>query len=268
MLVVGERLNSTGKTVAAAIAGRDVEFVQRQARAQAEAGAGYLDLNAAAGMEREVEDLVWLVETVQRVVDIPLCIDSPNPDALAAGLAACRLPAMVNSTTAETERAAAVIPLAARHGARLVALTMDDAGMPSTAGARLELAQRLVAMAGDAGIPADHVYLDPLVRPVASEPGQGVEFLEGIRLIRRHLPETHVICGLSNISYGLPNRKLLNRTFLALAIGAGLDSAIVDPLDRQLMATMYAADALMGCDEYCMAYITAHREGKLEAPPA
>jgi len=264
MLIVGERLNSTAKSVAAAIAARDVEFVRRQAQAQVEAGADYLDLNAAAGVEREVEDLVWLVNTVQECVQVPLCIDSPNPQALAAGLEACRQPAMVNSTTAERERAATVIPLAARYHAKLVALTMDDAGMPSTGRDRLALAQRLVAMAGEAGIPVGDVYIDPLVRPVASEPGQGQALLEGMALIRAALPEVHMTCGLSNISYGLPARKLLNRTFLAMAIANGLDAAILDPTDRMLMATMYAAEALLGRDEYCMNYLTAHRAGRLE----
>jgi len=264
MLIVGERLNSTAKSVAAAIASRDLEYVQTQARAQVEAGAHYLDLNAAAGMEREAEDLVWLVEAVQDCVEVPLCIDSPNPQALAAGLAACRRPAMVNSTTAESERAALVIPLAAKHRAKLVALTMDDAGMPTTAEQRLALAERLVAMAAGAGIPVEDVYIDPLVRPVASEPGQGAALLEGMRAIRQQIPGVHLICGLSNISFGLPSRKLLNRTFLAMAAAMGLDAAILDPLDPRLMATVAAAEALLGCDEYCVAYLAAHRAGRLE----
>ena len=264
MLIVGERLNSTARSVAAAIAARDLAFMQQAAQAQVAAGAGYLDLNAAAGMAREPEDLVWLVEVVQDCVQVPLCIDSPNPAALAAGLAACRQPAMVNSTTAEPERAAVVIPLAARHGARLVALTMDDAGMPTTAQGRLQIAQRLVALAGEAGIQPEHLYLDPLVRPVGAEADQGQAFLEGIGAIREALPRVHLICGLSNVSYGLPGRKLLNRTFLAMAMARGLDAAIVDPLDGQLMATVYAAAALLGQDEFCLQYLGAHRAGRLE----
>jgi cobalamin-dependent methionine synthase I len=261
--LVGERLNSTRRAVAEAIAARNAEFVRKEATAQVQAGAHFLDVNAAARVSLELEDLAWMVRVVQEAVETPLCIDSPNPKAIAAGIAAAKGEVMVNSITADLERAEQILPLVRDRGARVVGLTMTEAGMPNTAAERRNLAVAIVDLAAKHDVPADRVYIDALVRPVSTEAAQGREFLESLRLIKSVVPGAHLICGLSNISFGLPHRHLLNRTFLAMAMAMGLDAAIVDPLDARLMATVRAGCALLDMDEYCMGYLSAHRGGRL-----
>jgi len=261
--IVGERLNSTRRSVAVAIAERDAEFVKSEAVRQTEAGADFLDLNAAARVSQEIGDIKWLIEVVQAAVETPLCIDSPSPKAIVAALEIARGEVMVNSITAERERAGQILPLVRDHGARVVGLTMGEQGMSNTAEQRRDLALTIVDLAARYDVPAERVYIDPLVRPVSTEGAQGRQFLDGVRAIRAALPEVHIICGLSNVSFGLPGRHLLNRTFLAMAMAAGLDAAIVDPLDAGLTATIHASCALLGMDEYCVEYLAAHRGGLL-----
>jgi 5-methyltetrahydrofolate--homocysteine methyltransferase len=263
--IVGERLNSTRRGVAAAIAARDAEFVRGEALKQSAAGADFLDVNAAARVGQEIEDLQWMIGVVQEAVETPLCIDSPSPQAIAAGLQVARGEVLINSITAERERAEQILPLVRERGARVVGLTMSEAGLPHGAAERRDLALTILDAAARFDVSADHVYIDALVRPVSTESGQGREFLEGVRAIREANSQVHVICGLSNVSFGLPRRSLLNRTFLAMAMAMGLDAAIVDPLDRALMATLCAGGALLGADEFCLGYLGAHREGRLGA---
>jgi 5-methyltetrahydrofolate--homocysteine methyltransferase len=263
MIIVGERINGTRSRVRDAIMARDADFVEGEAQQQAEAGADHIDVNAGTGPEREADDLVWLVQTVQAAVTLPVCIDSPNVAALRAGLETADGKAMLNSASAEEERMQAVLELAHRHGARVIGLTMDDAGLPSTAEDRVSIAKTLVAKAEEIGIDRDDIFLDPLARTVAVENEQGAAFLDAVSGIRQALPGVHVICGLSNISFQMPARRLLNRTFLAMAMARGMDAAIVDPLDGGLMAAVCAANVLLGQDEMCMGYIEAHRGGRL-----
>ncbi len=264
MVIVGEKINGTSKRVREAVLARDEEFIRELARRQAEAGAHYLDVNSGTEMGRDADDMVWLVKTVQSEVETPLCIDSPNPQALEAGLEAHQGRALVNSATAEADRMDLVIGLARKHDARLVALTLDDQGMPSGAEERLTIAKRLAEAAVGAGMSLDDLFIDPLVRAVGVENDQGAAVLEAIGRIREALPEVHIICGLSNISFQMPQRRLLNRTFLAMAMGRGLDAAIMDPLDAGLMATVCAGEVLAGRDDMCMGYLQAYRAGKLE----
>ena len=264
MIIIGEKINGTWKKVREAVIARDAELIGDLAKRQAEAGADYLDVNAGTGPEREAEDMVWLVETVQAAVDKPLCIDSPSPEALRAGLQAHRGQAVVNSASAEASRMETVIALARDHGARLVALTLDNSGLPTTAGQRVDIAKRLAEAALTAGIVPDDLFIDPLARAVGIENEQGIAFLEAVAGIRQALPGVHIICGLSNISFQMPVRGLLNRTFLAMAMAKGLDAAIMDPLDHSLMATVCAAEALLARDEMCLGYLRAYRAGRLE----
>jgi len=265
MLIIGERINGTKKRIREAIIARDTAFIQEEARRQAEAGAQMLDVNAGTPPEREPEDLAWLTETVQAAVDLPLCLDSPNPDALAAGLALHRGRPMVNSVTGDAARQERVFPLVRRHQALLVGLTLDESGMPSTAEPRVAVASRIIAAAEAAGIPPSDLYIDPLVLPVGADAAQGPAVLEATRRLRQEFPPVHISYGLSNVSYGLPNRSLLNQTFLAMGLAMGLDAAILDPLDRRLMATLRAAEALVNLDEFAARFIAAHRAGRLEA---
>lgn len=263
MIIVGERINGSRSRVKDAIVARDADFVKGEAQRQAEAGADYIDVNAGTAPEREGDDLVWLVQTVEAGVDKPVCIDSASLEALRAGLEACTGKAMLNSTSAEESRMAPVLELAHHHGARVVALTMDDSGLPKTAEQRISVAEKLVAKAEEIGLHRDDIFLDPLARAVAVENEQGAAFLEAVSGIRQSLPGVHVICGLSNISFQMPARRLLNRTFLAMAMARGLDAAILDPLDGGLMAAVCAGTVLLGQDEMCMGYIEAHRGGRL-----
>ena len=263
MIIVGERINGTGKRIREAVMARDAQIIAQEAARQARAGADYLDVNAGTGPEREPADLVWLVETVQAATEKPLCIDSANPAALRAGLEAHRGQALLNSASAEQSRLEPVFSLAREHGARLVALTLDDSGLPKTAQQRIAIALRLGEAARAAGLlPAD-LFIDPLARAVGLEGEQGAAFLDAVAGIRETVPGVHIICGLSNVSFQMPARPLLNRVFLAMAMARGLDAAILDPLDEGLMAVACAGEALLGRDDMCLGYLQAFRAGRL-----
>jgi 5-methyltetrahydrofolate corrinoid/iron sulfur protein methyltransferase len=264
MIIVGERINGTSRKVREAVVSRDTDFVVSLAQRQTEAGAAYLDVNAGTDPEREPDDMVWLVKTVQGATGQLCCIDSPNVDSLRAGLEVHQGQALVNSVSAESSRMQSTIALAAQHGARLVALTLDDAGLPSTAAQRVAIATRLGEAALAAGIALSDLFIDPLARSIAIENDQGAAFLDSVSDILEALPSAHVICGLSNISFQMPARPLLNRTFLAMAMARGMDAAILDPLDKAIMASVCSAEVLLGRDEMCLGYIQAFRAGRLE----
>lgn len=266
MLVVGERINSTRKRVQPAIENRDVAAITEEATMQTKAGAHYLDCNAATvGVDREPEYLTWLVRTVQSVTDgTPCAIDSPNTKAVEAALKAHKGVPMINSISAERAKFDALLPLARDAKAKVVALVMDDEGIPKTGEARIAIGIKLVNDLLGGGIEAENIYVDPLVYPIGAEAGAGTAVLDTIDALRTEFPDIHFICGLSNVSYGLPNRKLLNQAFMVLTMGAGLDAVIVDPTDRKLMSLVYAAEALLGRDEFCANYIRAARAELLE----
>jgi len=266
VIIIGELINGTRKSIKAAIESRDAEFIANLAQRQVEAGADYIDCNPGTVGEREVEDLKWLVATVQEAVDAPLSLDTPNADALASALDVYgqQQPPIINSITLETERLEALLPIVSGGQVRVIALALDDAGMPSAPGQREDIALRLVQALAEEGIADEDIFVDPVIPPLSTDPSCGACILGAIAGIREGAPDCHITCGLSNISYGLPNRGLLNRTFLVQAVAHGLDSAILDPLDRELMQTVYAAEALAGRDEWCAGYIAAHREGKLD----
>ena len=174
---------------------------------------------------------------------------------------------IVNSITGEEERYHAMLPIVVKHGARVVALCMDDQGMPETTEDRLRVARDLVMKLTQAGVAADDIYLDPLLQPVSTNERAGLELLNAITLIRQECPGVHVICGLSNVSYGLPNRVLLNRVFMIQTMTTGMDAYILDPLDKTLMGYLYAAQALLGQDQFCAKYLAAHRKGLYKSQP-
>jgi len=268
MIVIAEKINGTRKLVNKAVMERDVVFIQNLARAQVEAGADYLDINAGTLPEREPDDIVWLVNIVQEVVDKPLCLDSANPEALLAGLAATKQPPMINSISGEENRLRDVMPVVARHGLKTLALAIDSNGIPETSEGRMENIRRLFAETRKAGIPDENMYVDPLVMSVATAPDACTITLETMRAIKAEFPASHLTGGLSNISFGLPGRTMINRAFLTLAVNAGLDSAIMDPTDRGLMETLYATNAVLAIDAYCAAYSRAYRKGIIGTKPA
>lgn len=263
MLIIGEKINGTRKEVARAVQERDAEFIRGLAERQAEAGADFLDVNAGTNPDREPDDLVWLVRIVQDAVDKPLCLDSANPKALAAALAEVRTTPMVNSISGEPDRLSGILPLAAKHGCHLIALALDDSGIPKGTEGRLTVIRRLFDETRRAGVPDDRVYVDPLAMAVATDNQACVIALETIRTVHAEFPEAHFTAGLSNVSFGLPARSLINQAFLSLALAAGLDSAILDPTDRNLMATLFATEVVLGRDRYCMKYSKAFRSGRI-----
>lgn len=263
MIIIGEKINGTRKAVGSAIRERDADFIRNLAMSQTEAGASYLDVNAGTAPEREPDDMVWLVETIQEVSDTPLCLDSGNPKALLAGLEVSGNAPLLNSLSGEKDRIEGVLPLALKYKTGLVILALDDKGIPDTTDGRMEIVHRLVGMAKAGGLEEEQLFIDPLVTAISTGTTNGLITFETIRQIKASYPQTHVTCGLSNISFGMPLRHLINRTFAPMAIKAGLDSAIADPNDRELLGVMMAAEMLMGKDKYCMNFNKAYRAGRI-----
>lgn len=262
--IVGELINTSRKTVKEAVDARDAETIQRIALSQVKAGVNYLDINCGSYVNEEEEIMEWLVNVVQDVVkDTPLCFDSPNENALRIGLKLHRNSGkpMINSITAEEERFKKILPLVLEFKTKVIALLMDDSGMPDTVEKRIVVIEKLLPELLKAGIPASDIYLDPLVKPISVGDKGGQEVLQTIQYIKEKYPDVHIICGLSNISFGLPNRRILNQTFAILTMGRGMDSYILDPTDRQLMGYVYAAKALLGLDPSLRNYLKAYRNG-------
>ena len=263
MLVVGEQINTSRKSIAAAVKAQDVDFISEVARHQAEAGAHYIDVNAGTFLDAEVDYLCWLVEVVQKAVDLPLCLDSPNPKALAEAIKHHRGEPMINSISLEKERFEALLPVVTGKPCRIVALCMAETSMPNTVEERVEVGAELISRLTNAGIPVEKIYLDPLVQPVSVDTGMGMAVLGAIHKITKDFPGANTICGLSNISFGLPMRKVINRNFLALCMASGLSAAILDPTDKHLMATLVSVEMILGRDEYCGSFIEAYQSGRI-----
>jgi 5-methyltetrahydrofolate corrinoid/iron sulfur protein methyltransferase len=256
MFIIGERINGMFRSVARAIAERDEAAIAELARKQVTAGAHALDLNTGPSEGDPADVMRWLVETVQDAVPVPLSIDSPKPAVMAAGLAAARGPTIINSTTGAAERLDAILPLASEHGSSLIALTIDERGIPRNAESRAEIALGIVARVMEAGIPMDRLYLDPIVLPVSAAQDQCSAALRAIPLFRGLCePAPHVVVGLSNVSQGTVERSLVNRTYLVMAMAAGIDAAILDSTDQELMAALRTAGVLLNQEIYCEGYL-------------
>jgi len=264
MLIVAERINASRKSISQAISAGDAAFIQNEARAQETAGAHYVDVNAGSFVGEEEKYLRWLVETVQEVTDLPLCLDSPDPNVIKAVLPLTKRPPMINSITLEPVRLEGILPLVKEHKTKVIALCQSDEAIAETADAKVEMASKLVDAATKAGVALDDLYIDPLVYPIATNTESASATLEAIRRIMKEFPGVHTTMGLTNVSHGLPARKLVNRTFLVAAVTSGLDSAILDPTDKQLFGALMTALMVNGKDEFCLNYIAAHREGRLE----
>jgi len=268
MQIIGEKINGTRKRVGQAIVERDVNYIQNLARRQAEAGSTWLDVNAGTQPNREPDDLVWLIDTIQAVTETPLSLDSANPAALAVAIKAVNKTPLINSISGESKRLAEVLPLAAEHGCPVIALAMDDRGIPEDSATRVEVIHQVLAATRAAGVPDAAVYVDALAMTISTNTESAAIFCDTIRAIHAAYPEVHFTVGLSNISFGLPARSYINRAFLTLALGAGLDCAILDPLDQELRATLLAAELVLGRDNYCLHYVRAYRAGVFNKPEA
>jgi 5-methyltetrahydrofolate--homocysteine methyltransferase len=255
-VVIGERINPTGrKALAAEMASGNFDTVVADAIAQVDAGAQMLDVNAGIPLADEPAILAHTVQLVQSITDVPLSIDSSVVEALEAGLGVYRGKALVNSVTGEDEQMERVLPLVARHGAALVAITNDETGISEDPDVRFAVAEKIVSRAADHGIPREDVVVDPLVMPIGA---MGTAGRQVFRLLRRLHDELRVntTCGASNVSFGLPNRTGLNAAFLPMAIASGLTSAITSPLHGEMLQAIKAADVMMGNDPHCASWIT------------
>lgn len=266
MIIIGELINGTRKNPKEAIAAKNADYIADLASRQERAGATFIDVNPGTTGDAEIADMKWLVETVQAATGNPLSFDSPNVRAIEAAFDAYKgeQTPMINSITCEQEKLDALLGIVADTGANVVALALGDDGMPCMAGQREATARRLIDTLTGAGVKPERIFVDPVIAPLSTQHETARHVFQAIQAVKEHCPECHVTCGLSNISYGLPNRKLINRVFLGLCMMAGLDAAIMDPLDEQITAHLVAAETLLGLDEWCMNYITASREGKLE----
>lgn len=262
--LIGERINPTGrKLLAAEMAEGDYRRVEADAIAQVEAGATMLDINAGIPLADEPRILAECIELVQGLTDTPLSIDSSIVEALERGLGVYKGKALVNSVTGEEDRLETVLPLVARHGAAVVAISNDETGISEDPDVRFQVARKIVARAADFGIKPEDVVVDPLVMPVGALNDAGAQLMKLIRRLRDEL-KVNTTCGASNFSFGLPNRHGLNAAFLSMAIGAGLTSAIMNPLHDQEMAAVKGADIVMGKDPNCGKWIRKFREPAAE----
>jgi len=258
-VVIGERINPTGrKVLAAEMREGKMDRVRADAIAQVAAGAHMLDINAGIPMADEPALLVAAIRAVSEVTDAPICIDSSIIEALEAGLAAYEGKALVNSVTAEEERMAILLPLVKKYGAAVIGMANDETGISMVPEERLALARRIIERARDHGIPQEDVIIDPIAMTVAADPTAGQITLATMRLIREQLGN-NMTCGASNVSFGLPDRATVNAAFLPVAMYAGLTCAITNPLIPEVRRGVLASDLLLGHDEYAMRWIRAHR---------
>lgn len=263
MLIIGEKLNAFIPSVGRAIKGRDEAFLVSLARAEEAAGADYLDVCAAVEGEPEADALRWLVRLVEENTSLPVCLDSPDPAVLAEVLPECRRVGVVNSVSLETGKIETLFPLIAESDWKCVALLCSSAGVPDGVNERIALFEQIMCKAIEYGIAEDRLLIDPIVRTLSTDENAFVTFAECARQIRMRSEHVRVVSGLSNISFGLPARSLVNRAFLVLAMQSGMDAAILDPTDRDLIGLLHASEALLGSDEYCMGYIRAFRENRI-----
>lgn len=263
MIIIGEKINGSIPAVADAIARRDGELIKERARLQAEAGATYIDCCASVPEQQEVETLHWMIDCIQEVTDLPISIDSPSAAVLSEAYRFCRRPGLFNSVSGEGDKIDRIFPILRDNpGWACIALCSDDTGIPKDAADRLRVFHRILTKAEEYGVSPDRLHIDPLVEMLCTSEN-GIETnVEVMRSVRESCPNIHITAAVSNISFNLPARKMINLGFTVLAMNAGLDSAILDPTNRDMMGLIYATEALLGEDEYCMEYIGAYREGR------
>jgi len=263
--VIGERINTTLKKVKEAVEQRNADYITTDVKNQTECGATYIDVNAGARIGHEKEDMKWLLEVVQEATDLPLCLDSPDPKILEMAYAMVKKTPMVNSISLEKERFDTMIPFLKGKECKIIALCMDDSGMPKSTDDIVDRAKRIVQELENIGLKRDNIFIDPLIQPISVDSNNGTMAMEAVKTIMQDLDGVHTTGGLSNISYGLPQRKIINRSFLLMMMAKGFDSAIMDPLDKDIMAVLKTGEMLTGSDDYCMNFLKAVRAGEIKA---
>lgn len=264
MFIIGELINSTRKSVSAALKDRNEATIRGLIRSQLDAGADVLDVNTATRRENEIPDMEWVIGLIhdEGGGEARISVDSPDPEAMDRGLELCTARPLVNSISNEPEAQERLLPLVKKHDADMIGLTLGKTGMPKTVEGRLAEAQDIVAAVENAGIDLAHLYVDSLAMTVGSNQDQAPMVIETVRTIKERWGEQGVktSVGLSNVSFGLPRRSVMNRAFLAMLLNAGLDAAILDPTDKELMGILRASEALIGKDAHCLGYIKHMRQ--------
>jgi 5-methyltetrahydrofolate corrinoid/iron sulfur protein methyltransferase len=262
MFIIGELINGMYKQVGKAIKEKDKAFIQKLAQQQINAGADALDLNCGPASSDPVSDMLWLVEAVQEVAEVTLALDSTKPQAIEASLQAIHKKAIINSTSADSEKMDILIPMAVKYKASLIGLCLDKKGVPQDKDRRVELAATIVSACQEKGLSVEDLYLDPVILPVKFAQAQIKTVLEALRefkLLSEPVPKT--VVGLSNISQGShKQRSLINRTFVTMAMACDLDAAILDPLDKELMEALITAGLLLNRQIYCDSYLDAYKK--------
>ena len=267
MIIIGEKINGFIPKTLEAIMNRNEDYLKEIAKGQANCGATYIDVCAGTAAEIEMETMEWLIDLVQNTVDTPLCIDSSDPQIILDCMPLVNKPGCLNSISLEEGKCEAILPKIAGTGWKVVALTCDENGIPDDPQVKYEIAIKIIENATELDIPLDNILIDPLVTTLATNQNSMVSFIDTIRLIKADYPDVHFTSGLSNISFGMPYRKAINMQFLAHAMAAGMDSAIMDPMSKDMLATMYATEALYGNDPYCGAYLRAYKKGLFPVSP-
>ena len=259
MIIIGEKINGFVPKTLEAIKAHDDEYIKYIAKAQADAGATYIDVCAGVEPEIEHETMKWLMDLVQSVTDTPLCIDSPDPQVVVDMMPYANEVGCLNSISMEGNKCDVILPAIAGTEWKVVALTCDDDGIPDDPKVKYEIAKKIMAKVDEYGVDHDNILFDPLVTTLGTNQESMVSFIKTMQMIKEAFPDVHITSGLSNISYGLPYRKAINMQFLSLCMYNGMDSAIMDPMSQDMLAAMYATEALMGEDPYCKGYLTAFR---------
>ena len=261
MFIIGELINGMYPNIALAISSRDKKAVQHCALEQLACGADALDINCGPGSKDPLIDMPWLIETIQEVTDKPLCLDSSKPQVIKEGLKACKNKTIINSTTADREKLDILIPLAKQYKSKLIGIAISKKGIPQNKDQRLELAALIITYCAEKKFPVEDLYLDPIAMPINVAQAQARDILECIRefkILSEPAPKT--VIGLSNVSQGLHAHSLINRTFLTMAVDYGLDSAILNPLDKKLMDSLITAELILNKNIYCDSYLEAYRK--------
>ena len=264
MIIIGEKINGAIPKTAEAIRTRDADYILNLVQMQEAAGADYLDVCAGTAPEQEYDALCWLIDVVQGAATKPICIDSPDPRMLERVFPKLQKPGLINSISCEGEKCEVLLPILQSNPAwGVVALCCDNNGVAAAAEDKTAIAVKLVEAAASYGVAPARIHVDPLVLALSAVNDSAVQFCRAIRMIKEKYPTVNVAAALSNISYGMPARALLNRNFLTLAMEAGLDSVIADPTNREVIGNIYATAALLGKDRFCRKYNNAFRAGKI-----
>ena len=266
MIIIGEKINGSIPKTAAAIAEKNEKFIQNLAKKQADARATYLDVCASVSPEKELETLKWLVDLVQAETDVPICLDSPNANIFKEAIGFCKKPGVINSVSLEGDKIDQVFPAIANTEWKVVALLCDNSGIPDSAEQRINVFKEILKKAESYKIDPSRILVDPVVEMLCTSEDGIAKIIETIRTIKELSPTVHITSGASNISYNLPMRKFINRGFIILCMGVGMDSAIIDPTNQEMLALIYATEALLGRDDMCMEYISAYRDGLFGTP--